>query len=149
MFSLVRRNTLPTQYYTRTWHPLVDALERASGWREHQVAEYFSPAIDAKETSEAFVFELDLPGVRNEDLDVQVENQTLTIKGKRDRKEHQENGSYCACERSYGSFSRSFTLPVSADTEGVTADLSQGVLTVSVSKKPEVQPKQIAVTASS
>ena len=149
MFGLVRRNTLPTQYYTRTWRPLADALERASGWGDHQVAEYFSPAIDAKETNEAFVFELDLPGVRDEDLDVQVENQTLTIKGKRERKEKEENESYCSCERSYGSFSRSFTLPVSADTESVTADLSHGVLTVSVSKKPEVQPKQITVSASS
>lgn len=103
------------------------------------------PTIEVKETKEAFVFKADLPGMKDEDVDVQVHGNRLTIGGERREEERSEGDRYYAYERSYGGFSRSFTLPDGADLDAVQADLRDGVLTVKVPKKPEIQPKKISV----
>jgi HSP20 family protein len=103
------------------------------------------PNIEVKETKDAFVFKADLPGVNDEDLDIQVHSNRLTIGGERREEERTEDDRFYTYERSYGSFSRSFTLPEGADLDSVKADLKNGVLTVLVPKKAEVQPKKISV----
>ena len=105
----------------------------------------FVPHFDVKETKDAYVISADLPGVKDEDLNVSLNGNLLTISGTREE-EHQEAGeSYYAMERSHGSFARSFTMPDGVDGDSVTADLKQGVLTVRIPKKPEAQPKRIAI----
>lgn len=106
----------------------------------------FVPAFEVKETNDSYVFKADMPGVRDEDLEISLSGNQLVVSGKREEEREQKEGErYYAYERSYGSFSRSFTLPPGADPDHVTADLKDGVLTLVVGKKPEVQPKRIAI----
>ena len=109
----------------------------------------FRPAFEVKETKEAFTFKADLPGVAEKDLEVSLDGNRLVIAGHR-MAEHDEKGeTFFVYERSYGSFTRAFTLPDGADFEHVTSRLDAGVLTIVVPKKPEVQPKKIAVKVES
>jgi HSP20 family protein len=105
----------------------------------------FAPAFDVKETKDAYLFKADVPGIQDKDLEVTVTGNRLTIGGKRDHEKEEKNERYYAYERSYGSFTRSFTLPDGADLDQLSARLEAGVLNVIVPKKPEVQPKKIAV----
>jgi HSP20 family protein len=91
------------------------------------------------------MFHADLPGVKEQDLEVTLTGNRLTIAGKREAEREEKTDTYYACERSYGSFSRSFTLPDGADGEHLRAELKDGVLAVAVPKKPEVQPKKVQV----
>lgn len=120
------------------WDPFAEL--GAMGGREG-----FVPSFEVKETKEAYVFKADLPGIRDEDLDISLTGNRLTVSGKREEEKREEDERYFAYERSYGTFSRSFTLPEGIDVEHAQADLSNGVLTVTVAKKPEVKPKKIEV----
>lgn len=103
----------------------------------------FMPDFEIKETPEAYVFKADLPGVQESDLDIALTKNRLVVSGKRESESRNEGETYYACERSYGSFTRAFTLPEGVDADNVRADLSNGVLTMTVPKKPEQQPKKI------
>lgn len=105
----------------------------------------FVPDVDVQETPAAYVFKADLPGLKEKDVEVSVTGNRLTMSGKREEEKREDKANYHTWERSYGSFSRSFTMPVGADAAHVKADLKDGVLTVTVPKSPEVQPKKIAV----
>ncbi len=106
----------------------------------------FTPAFEVKETKDAYVFKADLPGVKEEDLDVSLTGNQLVVSGKREEEREQEEGDrFYAYERAYGSFSRSFTLPAGADGDHVNADLKGGVLTLVVGKKPEMKSKKISL----
>lgn len=105
----------------------------------------FAPSFEVKETKDAYVFKADLPGLRESDLDISLTANRLTVSGKREEETHQEEDRYYTYERSYGSFSRSFTLPEGIDLDHADADLTNGVLTISIAKKPEVKPKKIEV----
>lgn len=105
----------------------------------------FAPSFDVKETKEAYVFRADMPGIKEQDLDISLTGNRLTISGHREQEQREQNDTYYATERSYGSFSRSFTLPEGVDGESVGAELKNGVLEVRVPKKPEVQPKKITL----
>lgn len=107
----------------------------------------FAPDFDVKETKEAFVFTADVPGVKENDLDVRLTQNRLTISGKRESEKTEKTDQYYATERNYGSFSRSFTLPDGVLTDKIAAELKGGVLTLSIPKKPEAQPKKIDVTS--
>jgi HSP20 family protein len=107
----------------------------------------FVPDVDIKETPEAYVFKADLPGFAEKDLEISLTGNRFTLAGKREEERREEKETYFTCERSYGSFTRTFTLPTGTDPERATANLKGGVLTVSVPKKPEVQPKKIPVQA--
>jgi HSP20 family protein len=96
-----------------------------------------------KETNEAFVFKADVPGLKEDDLEISLTGNRLTVSGKRDEERRDENERFFAYERSYGTFTRTFTLPDGVDTEHVNADLKDGVLTLTLPKRPEVQPKKI------
>lgn len=103
----------------------------------------FIPTFEVKETRDSYVFRADLPGMKEEEVDISLTGNRLTISGERKSEQKEEDERYYAYERSYGSFSRSFTLPQGADHEHAQAELKNGVLTVVLPKKPEVQPKRI------
>jgi HSP20 family protein len=105
----------------------------------------FAPSFEVKETKDGYQFRADLPGIREEDLDIALTGNRLTVSGKREEEKSDEDDRFYAYERGYGSFSRSFTLPEGVDVDHAEANLSQGVLTVSVPKKPEVKPRKIEV----
>ena len=86
-----------------------------------------------------------MPGIEEKDLDVSVENNTLTVKGERKFEKEEKEENFHRIERRYGSFYRAFTLPTTVDTESVTASYNAGVLKLELKKKPEAQPKQIKV----
>ena len=101
----------------------------------------FTPAVDVVEDDQKFELYADLPGVAQADLDIQVEKDVLTIKGER---KLARKG-----ERAFGAFSRAFTLPKHVDVEKIAASLKDGVLTLTLPKRPEAQPRQIKVAINS
>jgi len=105
----------------------------------------WAPTVDIYETEHELVVQADLPDVNPQDLDIRVENNILTIRGERkfENKVNEEN--YLRVERSYGSFSRSFSLANSVNSEAIKADYQNGVLTLSIPKREEAKPKQIKV----
>jgi HSP20 family protein len=107
----------------------------------------FTPAFDVKETKDAFVFKVDLPGIKEKDLEVNTTGNRLSISGKRESEKEEKDDTYYAFERSYGSFTRSFTLPDQVDTSDVKAELKSGELTIVVPKKPAAVAKRIPVSA--
>jgi HSP20 family protein len=103
----------------------------------------FAPHFEVKETGDQFVVRADLPGVAEKDVDISVHNGVLSISGHRAAEERREGESYYVFERQYGSFSRAFALPESADAERVDARLESGVLNVTIAKKAEAKPRRI------
>jgi len=103
----------------------------------------FNPDVEVKETKDGYVFKADLPGLRDKDVEITINGNQITISGKREEEASQEGDRFYAYERSYGSFSRTFTLPSGANPEDVTADLKDGVLHLEVRKRPEVQGRKI------
>jgi HSP20 family protein len=107
----------------------------------------YLPSFDIKETAQGFVFIADLPGVRQEDLEINLTGSRLTVTGKREPEERKEGENFFATERSFGGFSRTFSLPEGVDPNAVGAELKNGVLTLTVPKVPEVQPRKISIQA--
>jgi len=107
----------------------------------------YVPSFDIKETSGGYVFVADLPGVKQEDLDINLTGNRLTITGKRETEEKKEGENWFTNERSFGVFTRTFSLPEGVDGSAVQAELRSGVLTLTVPKVPEVQPRRIAIQA--
>jgi HSP20 family protein len=105
----------------------------------------FVPAVDVYEDAAKVVLKLEVPGIEEKDLDVRVENHTLTVKGERKFEKEEKEENFHRIERRYGSFYRAFTLPNTVDTENVDAKYNAGVLKLELKKKPEAQPKQIKV----
>ena len=108
----------------------------------------WAPAVDIFEQDGNIVLKAEVPGIDAKDVDIRVENNMLTLRGERKFDNEVKNDSYHRVERSYGSFSRSFTLPSVVDTEKIKADYKDGVLRVTLPKKEEAKPKQIAISVS-
>lgn len=108
----------------------------------------WAPAVDIYEDDHELVVKADLPDMDEKEIDVCVENNTLTIRGERkfEKKVSQEN--YLRVERAYGAFTRSFSLPNTINTEGIRAEYRNGVLTVHMAKREELKPKQIKIGVS-
>jgi HSP20 family protein len=105
----------------------------------------FAPSFEIKETKDGFSFKADVPGIKEADLEITVTGTRLAISGKREAEKQEQTDTYYTYERSYGGFTRSFTLPEGVDMNSVHADLKEGVLTLSIAKTPEAQPKKITV----
>jgi HSP20 family protein len=105
----------------------------------------WAPAVDIYETEHELVVKADLPDVKPEELDIRVENNILTIRGERKFEKKVNEGNYLRVERSYGAFSRSFSLASTVNTEAIKAAYKNGVLMLSVPKREEAKPKQIKV----
>jgi HSP20 family protein len=109
----------------------------------------WAPAVDIHETEGELVVKADLPGIAEEDIDVRVEKNMLTIRGERTFEKSVNDDNYLRVERAYGSFSRSFSLPNTVNTEAVQAEYRNGVLTVTMPKREESKPKQVKVNVAS
>lgn len=105
----------------------------------------WAPAVDVKETEEAYILTADVPGIKKEDIDISVKENMITLKGERKREEEKKEGMYSRYERSYGMFQRSFTVHDGFDAEKVEAHYSDGVLTVTLPKIKASKPRQIDV----
>lgn len=103
----------------------------------------FVPSFEVKETKDGYVFKADLPGVKEKEIDISLTGSRLTVSGKREEERKEEEERYFTYERSYGTFSRSFTLPEGVDPESVQAELKDGVLTLNLAKRPEVKARKI------
>ena len=108
----------------------------------------WQPAVDVVESAEKILLIADLPGVDEKDLEISIDKNVLTVRGERKGELNAEAGGHNRRERVFGPFSRAFALPPTVDAEKVTADLKSGVLTLSLSKKSEAQPRQIKVQVS-
>ena len=104
----------------------------------------FAPAFDVRANDEEIVFTADVPGIKEQDLEITLDDGVLTVKGQR---RYEGNGKDKVwLGRSYGSFSRSFTLPETVDPERLTADLADGVLTIRVAQQPKAKPRKITIS---
>ncbi len=105
----------------------------------------FVPPVDIYEDDKKVVLKLEVPGIDEKDLDVSMENHTLTVKGERKLETEEKEENFHRIERRYGSFFRAFTLPTTVDAEHIKANYRNGILRLELAKKPEAQPKQIKV----
>jgi HSP20 family protein len=106
----------------------------------------WAPAVDIYETENELVLKADLPDVNENDLDIRIESNILTIKGERKFEEEKVKDNYLRIERTYGSFSRSFSLPNTVDSGSIKADYKNGVLTVELPKRAESKPRQVKIS---
>jgi HSP20 family protein len=118
---------------------------RPDGDQESLAMGSFIPPVDVYEDAHQLVLKLEVPGIRQEALDVQVENQTLTVKGERKFEKDEKEENFHRIERRYDSFVRSFTLPQTVDAGSVKANYEHGVLTIALAKKEAAKPKQVKV----
>jgi HSP20 family protein len=105
----------------------------------------WTPAVDIFETENELVLKADVPDVDMKNIDIQLENGTLAVKGERKFENDQKNKGFHRVERSYGTFARYFTLPDTVDPENVKADYKNGVLTITLPKKEVAKPRQIKI----
>jgi HSP20 family protein len=122
-----------------------DAVNRMLS--EPRTSRPWSPPVDIIETENELILKADVPDVDSKDIDIQVENQTLTLKGHRHFEKEDGSKGYHRIERSYGTFVRSFTVPTTVDTEKVQAEYRNGVLTIRLPKKEAAKPRQVKITA--
>jgi HSP20 family protein len=109
----------------------------------------FIPAVDVLEDEHNFMLKVEVPGIDQKDLNIEVENYTLTVSGERKFEKEVKEENFHRIERRYGNFSRSFTLPNSVETDKISADYNNGVLSVVLPKRAEAKPKQIKVQVGS
>ena len=135
----VRGLTTLQDQVNRVFH---DAFDRTG---EDASLSAWAPAVDIYETEHELVVKADLPDIDPKDLDIRVENNVLTIRGERKFEKNVNEENYLRVERSYGSFTRSFTLANTVNPDAIKAAYENGVLTLSIPKREEAKPKQIKV----
>jgi HSP20 family protein len=109
----------------------------------------FAPPVDIYEDEHNITLKMEVPGIDEKDIDVRIENTTLTVHGERRFEKEEKENNFRRVERQYGNFTRSFTLPSSVDTGQVSANYDKGVLKISLAKRAEAKPKQIKVNVGS
>jgi HSP20 family protein len=109
----------------------------------------FTPAVDVYEDEHNITLKIEVPGIEEKDIDVRLENNRLTVHGERKFEKEEKEENYRRIERQYGSFTRSFTLPTTVDSETVSASYEKGILKIKLAKKAEAKPKQIKVNVAS
>jgi len=105
----------------------------------------WTPAVDIYETDEKMVIKAELPGLKKEDIDIEVRDNTLTLKGERKFEQETQEKNYHRVERSYGSFQRSFLLPSTIRQEAIEATFKDGILEISLPKAEEAKPKKLEI----
>ena len=116
-----------------------------AGQDESLTTSRFAPAVDVYEDEHQVTLKIEVPGIDEKDIDVLLENNTLSVHGERKFEKEEKEENYRRVERQYGSFTRTFTLPQTVDSEKVSANYDKGVLKISLPKKAEAKPKQIKV----
>ena len=109
----------------------------------------FAPPVDIYEDEHNITLKIDVPGIDENDIDVRIENNTLTVHGERTMEKEEKEENFRRVERQYGNFTRSFTLPSTVDPGQVSAHYDKGVLKIDLTKKAEAKPKQIKVNVGS
>jgi HSP20 family protein len=112
---------------------------------EPRASRPWSPAVDILETEDALILNADLPGLEMQNIDIRLENETLTIQGERNFEKDEQARGYHRIERHYGTFVRSFSVPATIDVDKVGAEYRNGVLTVTLPKKETAKPRQVKV----
>ncbi len=146
----------PGNVFTPTWNPfreLEDVTSRLRGMFEDDQSlrrwEQFTPPVSVMETKDELVLTAELPGLAEEDVQIELENNVLCISGeKRTEREESEENRYHVWERRYGSFQRSFTLPGTVRRDEITAEFKNGILEVHMPKMPEAKGRKINIKAS-
>jgi len=150
--NLIRRDKreVPATRRAQEWNPfrMMDELFRWDpyGALERSRGMDFLPSFDVKETKDAYVVEADLPGVKEENVEISLTGNVLQITGQREQETRDEGDQWFVVERNHGQFARSFALPEGADADNVKADMKNGVLKIHIPKRPEVQPRRISLT---
>ncbi len=124
-------------------NPSVESRDNSNISTSHWV-----PAIDIRESKDAYTIEADLPGVDKDAIEISMDNSTLSIKGERKQETQEKSAYYSRTERTYGTFYRQFTLPDIADNENVSATYKDGVLKLDIAKKEAAKPKRINISSS-
>src|SRR5882762_891559 len=145
--------TLITRYDPfREFATLQDRMNRlfrdprvSEGHDESLTTTAFAPPVDVYEDEHNITLKIEVPGIDEKDIDVRIENNTLTVHGERKFEKEEKEENYRRVERQYGSFTRTFNLPHTVDAEKVQADYDKGVLKITLPKKAEAKPKQIKV----
>src|SRR6266481_3823944 len=119
------------------------------GREEALTTSTFAPPVDVYEDEHNITLKIEVPGIEEKDIDVRIENNTLTVHGERKFEKEEKEENYRRVERQYGSFTRSFTLPNTIDADKVQATYDKGILKVQLAKKAEAKPKQIKVSVGS
>ena len=119
---------------------------RSRGPREHVSAQVWSPAVDVFEDHEVIVIKADLPGIKQEEIDIEMTDDTLTIRGERKFDDEQRREHYVRVERQYGNFQRSFTIGLPIQPDKVTANYRNGILEVTLPKAEAIKPKKVQVS---
>ncbi len=119
----------------------------ARGEEKDMIQGSWAPAIDIYETENELILSAEVPGIDEKDIEIRIEEGTLTLKGERKFEEEARQENYHRIERAYGSFSRSFSLPPYIDQENVHAEHADGVLKIHMPKKPESKPKTVRIVA--
>ncbi len=115
------------------------------GQDESLTSTAFAPPVDVYEDEHNVTLKIEVPGIDEKDIDVRIENNTLTVHGERKFEKDEKEENYRRVERQYGSFTRTFTLPNTVNQDSVHADYDKGVLKITLAKKAEAKPKQIKV----
>ncbi len=136
------------------WRPLWGSLFGREGrnlleevWGRAGAGRGLAPAVDISEDDGNYVVTAELPGTKREDVTVELEDDVLTIRGEKRNEREEKKEKRRFVERSYGTFSRSFTLPANADPERVSASFKDGVLSVTIGKRPETKPRLVDIKA--
>ena len=147
MANLIRRAAFPAQGTPNFWDPFRIMFElMGEPHRElRHVEPAFVPTFEVFERKDAYVFKADLPGIKQEDLDIRIDGNTLSVSGERKFEKDEKRENFRRVERRYGSFSRSFELPSSADRDNITANFKDGILQIEVPKRAEARGKQIQI----
>jgi HSP20 family protein len=125
---------------------LFTGVRPASFNREEMTHGAWAPSVDIFEDKDRLILEAELPGMNRDDFEISVENNILTLRGERKFEKKTEGDNYHRIERSYGSFTRSFTLPQTVTADGATADFENGVLRVALPKREETKARKIEIT---
>ncbi len=134
------------------WNLITDRMNRLfqetygpTRGEEQMTTSSFVPPVDIYEDEHNITLKLEVPGIEQKDIDIRLENNTLTVRGERKFEKEEKEENFHRVERRYGSFFRAFTLPNTVDVDSVNADYEQGVLKIKLAKKAEAKPKQIKV----
>lgn len=144
-YDPLRRLTQTRDDFEKLWNLGVQRLITGD---EGLVSGKWTPLVDIYEDRDQYTLEAELPGLTREDFDIKVDHHSLTLSGERKFERQTESGDYKRVERSYGAFTRVFTLPDAVDTEKVSAEYKDGLLRIVLPKKEEVKPRQIKVAVS-
>ncbi len=144
-----RRSETPSRVFPEVSRLFEDFFTDFPAFPFSSRTEGWIPAVDILEKEGSLVLRAELPGVNEKDIDLKLEGNVLTLKGDRKFEDEEKKNNYHRIESFYGSFSRSFTLPDTVDTQKIKADYKNGILTVTVPQKPEVRPREIPVSVKS